>query len=327
MTSSPYAYRRESFWLRAGLWVLAVVLMILAVTYQRNTGPTYPRKGVVEVQGQSYAYGLIRSDWSIASNEGAHVVVPELSPNSDGKLFWKRFRTSDEFTAIDMGHEMAKPKRSLLEFLVDLVRGRKDIDEQPSLVGLLPAQPAAGKLEYYLLLTDEAGQEHRIPELAEENVVIRFKDHVPVGILLPHVLLMFFAVLIGMRSGLAALFAPSGMRISAWIALVLMTVGGMVLGPIVQKYAFGDYWTGWPFGGDWTDNKMLFMWLSWVFAVSIIGFRPRRKDIISRVIVVVAALVMTSVYLIPHSMGGSELNYEAVDEGIDPTEAIRTGKQ
>ncbi|MBC8368048.1 hypothetical protein H8E52_11605, partial [bacterium] len=66
MSSSPYAYRKESFWLRAGLWVLAVVLMMLAVTYPRHTRPPYPRKGVIEAQGQSYAYGLIRSDWSAA---------------------------------------------------------------------------------------------------------------------------------------------------------------------------------------------------------------------------------------------------------------------
>ena len=93
--------------------------------------------------------------------------------------------------------------------------------------------------------------------------MIRFKDDVPGGILWPHVVMMFFSVLIGMRAGLGALLAPYGMRTWAWIALAGMTLGGMVLGPIVQKYAFGDYWTGFPFGGDWTDNKMLVMWLSW----------------------------------------------------------------
>jgi len=111
------------------------------------------------------------------------------------------------------------------------------------------------------------------------------------------------------------------------VALIGMTVGGMVLGPIVQKLAFGDYWTGWPYGGDWTDNKMLVMWLSWVFAASVIGFRPRRREGISRAAVLLAALVMTAVYLIPHSMGGSELNYEAVDQGTDPENAIRTGRR
>ena len=34
-------------------------------------------------------------------------------------------------------------------------------------------------------------------------------------------------------------------------------LGGMLLGPIVQNFAFGDYWTGIPFGWDLTDNKTL----------------------------------------------------------------------
>ena len=34
-------------------------------------------------------------------------------------------------------------------------------------------------------------------------------------------------------------------------------LGGMILGPIVQKYAFGAYWTGIPFGHDLTDAKNL----------------------------------------------------------------------
>ena len=36
---------------------------------------------------------------------------------------------------------------------------------------------------------------------------------------------------------------------------------------------------------------------------------------------------MTMVYLIPHSMGGSTLDYDAVDKGIDPKEAIKTGAE
>jgi len=38
------------------------------------------------------------------------------------------------------------------------------------------------------------------------------------------------------------------------------------LGPLVQLNAFGDLWTGWPFGGDWTDNKTLFAFIFWVIA-------------------------------------------------------------
>ncbi|MEO1450503.1 MAG: hypothetical protein AAFV07_13315, partial [Bacteroidota bacterium] len=105
------------------------------------------------------------------------------------------------------------------------------------------------------------------------------------------------------------------------------TIGGMILGPIVQKYAFGEYWTGFPFGGDFTDNKMLFMWLAWALALAVIGFKPKKKENVSRTAVLTAAVVMTVVYLIPHSMGGSTLDYDQVDKGIDPKEAITTGAE
>ncbi len=41
----------------------------------------------------------------------------------------------------------------------------------------------------------------------------------------------------------------------------------MILGPIVQKYAFGELWTGIPFGWDLTDNKTLIAFLFWILAV------------------------------------------------------------
>jgi len=320
--SAFHSYRKEPLWLRLLLWVIAVILMFAAVAYQRSTGPTYPRKGNFIAGGQRYGYALIRSDTSVKTNPAAQVILPDPGPLTSGRLYWKRYRTQDAFGAIPLAHEMVAPPRGIW----DLLRGRPKPDPRPSLVGRLPAQPAAGKLEYYLELDAGEGTQ-RFPAVEAGNVVIRFKDGVPAGILIPHILMMFFSVLIGMRTGLAALFAPSSMRRYSWLALVGMTVGGMVLGPIVQKYAFGEYWTGFPKGGDFTDNKMLIMWLSWVFACAVIGFRPKRRELIPRAAVVLGALVMSAVYLIPHSMGGSELNYEAVQQGVDPADAIRTGKR
>jgi hypothetical protein len=130
-----------------------------------------------------------------------------------------------------------------------------------------------------------------------------------------------------MRAGLSALFDPQTTRRYSWVALTLMTIGGMTLGPIVQKYAFGEYWTGFPNGGDWTDNKMLFMWIAWLVAVVVLGASTKPVSRIGRAATVIAAIVMTGVYLIPHSMGGSQLDYSAVEQGVDPQDAIRTGRQ
>ena len=41
--------------------------------------------------------------------------------------------------------------------------------------------------------------------------------------------------------------------------------------------------------------------------------------------VLAAGLVMTVVYLIPHSLRGSELDHEKLDQGVPASEAIGTG--
>lgn len=307
VTAESTPVTKPGLFIRSSLWFLAFLLAASAMIYQRATGPTYPVKVQVTdgIQGK-----LIRTH---ESTNDAVVELPapvnkESQPSAT--LYFKRYRTSDEFTAIPMTPEKSEGDASL-----------------QTLQGALPKQPAAGKLEYYIEATIE-GQKRRFPEKADDFVLIRFKDPVPDGVLIPHITLMIFSILLGMRSGLAALFAPYNMRQLAWVTLCGMTVGGMILGPIVQKYAFGEYWTGFPLGGDWTDNKMLFMFLAWVFACSVIGLKPRKKEgAVGRIVVFLATIVMTVCYLIPHSMGGSELDYSQVDQGIDPSEAIKTGRQ
>lgn len=289
---------RTSRWAGALLWILAVVLMMTSAVYQRRTGPTYPLRGSVEISGAPQAYKFLRSN---NSTHDARVEFPRGTGEIDGRLFFKRYPTSDPFVEVPMAVE------------------------EDRLVGLLPAQPPAGKLEYYVQIDGPDGST-RIPADAAENVIIRFKGAVPAGVLVPHILFMFFSMLIGMRAALGALFAPETMRRYAWVALIGMSVGGMILGPIVQKFAFGAFWTGFPFGYDLTDNKTLIMWVVWVVACLIVGRAARRDERPGRLAVVLAAVVMTVVYLIPHSLRGSELDYEQLDGGASPTEAVTTAE-
>lgn len=104
-----------------------------------------------------------------------------------------------------------------------------------------------------------------------------------------------------------------------------ITVGGMVLGPFVQKHAFGEYWTGFPSGYDLTDDKTLVMWLAWLVACAVLGLKERRIGAQERLAALLAAAVMIAVYLIPHSLRGSELDYSQVDRGVPAAEAIGTG--
>jgi hypothetical protein len=110
----------------------------------------------------------------------------------------------------------------------------------------------------------------------------------------------------------------------SWTTVALMSVGGMMLGPIVQKQAFGAYWTGFPWGYDLTDNKTLIMWIVWVGAAAVLQWRRDWKRA-GRGVVMVAALVMMVVYLIPHSLRGSQLDYGQVDQGLSAEEAVTTG--
>jgi len=77
----------------------------------------------------------------------------------------------------------------------------------------------------------------------------------------------------------------------------------MILGPVVQKYAFGALWTGIPFGWDLTDNKTLIAFIFWILAVML----NRKKD--KPLVTVLAAFILLMVYSIPHSLFGSELDY------------------
>ncbi|MEM7233101.1 MAG: hypothetical protein AAF517_13045, partial [Planctomycetota bacterium] len=267
--------------LGAFLWLLAFVLMASAAIYQRATGPTYPKKGAVEVAGQSYDYELIRSQ---ETRHGALVVLPDPGAETEAILHWRRYPLQEPFTMVPLTRDEediveALPASEREGARAELAEAREDLGHG-LVVAPLPVQPAAGKLEYFLEVTAN-GHSQRIPAVEEgaeaENIVIRYKDPVPDSILIPHIFFMFFSLMIVLRTALSALVQPRTMRRYAWTALVGMTVGGMVLGPIVQKYAFGAYWTGFPWGYDLTDNKMLIMWVAWIFACSTIGFKPKAK--------------------------------------------------
>jgi hypothetical protein len=283
------------------LWAVAVAVMLGSATYQRATGPTYPLRGETQVGDAAIRYTLLRSE---TTTRDARIEVPDPGDGATGMLAYRRYPADDLYQRLPL------------------------VPEGDALVAHLPRQPAAGKLEYHLVLETAAGAV-RIPSTPDRDPVLRYKDPVPVAVLLPHVLLMFFAILVGVRAGLGAVAGRRETRRLAWTSLALLTVGGMVLGPIVQNHAFGAYWTGFPFGSDLTDNKTLIMWAVWIGACAVLGVggpTGARRRAAGRASVVAAAAVMLAVYLVPHSMRGSELDYDQVDRGVDPTEAVRTGR-
>ena len=259
----------------AVFWILALVITLTAAVYQRLTGPTYAARGSVTIGQESYQYHLLRSH---GGDTDAPIQIKIPNPDVQGVLVWKRLKSSDEWTEIPMRREG------------DL------------LMAELPNQPAAGKLEYFLHLLHG---DDLITVPAERDLVIRFKGAVPDAVLMPHILIMFIAMLVSTRAGLEALIKSGKPHNYALWAAGLLFLGGMILGPMVQKYAFGELWTGIPFGWDLTDNKTLIAMVGWAIAVW-----AGAKGKPARVWVILAAVLLLAVFSIPHSLGGSELNYE-----------------
>jgi len=275
------------------LWVLAFVLVALTAGWQRRTGPSYPLRGSAELAGETVNYRLVRT---CTTDRDAEVVFPIAAGVETVDLHYRRHGTGDEFTVRAMERREA------------------------GWTTALPRQPAAGKLDYFLIVN---GGVH-VPAGDHDHAVIRFKDRVPPGVLIPHILMMFLSMWFGVRASIAAFNDPTlAMRLT-WITLGCLTLGGLILGPIVQKYAFGAYWTGWPVGEDLTDTKTLASWAGWLVAVLVTrSIRPFGTR--SRAAILFAVFVMIAVYMVPHSMRGSTLDYDALDEGISAEDAIRTG--
>jgi hypothetical protein len=259
---------------RKGLfWTLAVVLTIGSAVYQRMTGPTYPLRGKAVVDGTEIKFRLPRSAETAAE---AEVALPAPA-GARGWLEWKRFPTNDPWVN------------------VPLVR------EGERLVGRLPVQPAAGKVAYKVRL---GGDEDAPPISGDEPVILRYKDPVPAWIIFPHVIVIFAGMLFSTAAGLAALDRKRNPRRFVLWAVGLLFVGGFILGPLMQKFAFGVAWTGFPLGTDLTDNKTLIAFLVWIVAL-VAG----RKGKPARPFVVAASLVTLLVFLIPHSLLGSQYDY------------------
>jgi hypothetical protein len=181
----------------------------------------------------------------------------------------------------------------------------KLIREGEELVGALPQQPPAGKVEFFVLL-EKNGISKTVP--TDQSVVTRFTGEVPDFVLILHIFTIFGAMLLSNLAGLeAAAKGEKSYKVGLW-ATVFLFIGGMILGPVVQKYAFDAYWTGFPWGMDLTDNKTLIAMIFWLIAV-IRGLKGRN----ARGWIIAAAVVMLIIFSIPHSVLGSELNYQTME--------------
>ena len=256
------------------LWTLALVLTLASAVYQRKTGPTYPVSGKVVLGGEEIRLKLTRTHGGTGDQP---VSITAKDPAVTAEVAWRRFPTDDPMSWLPMARK------------------------GDALVASLPHQPPAGKLEYQVRLV-RGGETVIFPP---KPAVTRFKGDVTTAILVPHVFCMFTGMLLSTAAGLFALAKDDGARKISRVTLGVFFVGGLILGPIVQKQAFGDFWTGIPWGWDLTDNKTLIAVVTWAAAVFFLrGGRPARAAIL------LATVATLFVFAIPHSTWGSEIRWQ-----------------
>ncbi len=269
-------------------WMLAVIITLASAVYQRVTGPTYPKSGKVQLDGKTIPFKLNRSH---AGTTNALVEIKTDDPKVTGVLHWKRFKTDDPWTDVPMVYTDAVLKAEL------------------------PNQPPAGKLVYKVEL--QKGEE-RVSVLPTEPIVIRFRGEVPDYVLYPHILAMFVAMLLSVRGGLEFFSKEPKLKKLTYWTLGVLFVGGFILGPLMQYYSFNAWWTGWPFGNDLTDNKTALAFVAWLVAALALtrAKSPKRWAL-------AASVIMLLVYLIPHSVLGSELDYRELDKQTKQVDTTR----
>ena len=248
-------------------WLLAIVITLVLSVYQRMTGPTHPKSVTIELNGEQYKVKLPRS----GVQQDEIVTLKGVPSDVKAQIHYRRYPTADGYTTVDF-----TSKDNVLQ-------------------AVLPVQPVGGKLQYYITVGEKE-------YLADEPPLIRFRHDVPAGILIPHILLMFAAMLFAVYTLLLVL---RGKQYSKWLKITAATlfVGGFIFGPLVQHAAFGPWWTGFPFGTDLTDNKTLLSFLFFVVALVTLKWKYNKW------VVAIAVLFMVVIFSIPHSTFGSEYDY------------------
>jgi hypothetical protein len=190
------------------IWFLAFILTAAFLVWQKVSGPTYEKRFDTELAGNRIKGELLRTH-SINADMPVTIHVPDSAVT--GTVVWRRYPTQDPWSRLSM------------------------LRDGEVLRSAIPRQGMAGKVEYHVELA-KAGLTVKVP--LEEAAVARFKGDVPNTILIMHVFAIVVAFLFSTGAGLEALTNGPALRQLSRIALGFLMVGGLILGPIVQKYAF-----------------------------------------------------------------------------------------
>lgn len=271
------------------LWVLAGALALSTFLYQDKTGPTYPIEREIETAKGTVSTVFLRSE-----NLGTPLKIMLEEPVPEGVtayVRYRRYRSNDEWSQVAMQEGDFEFSR---RGSVTKVKGYGV--ELPSL------DKRAGKYEYFVMMDDGGAEPWSVT--GDKPIYARYKGAVPMPVLLVHILAIFVSMTIALRTVMEALRRDGRYKKLIWASLISLLFGAFVMGPVVQWYAFRVWWSGIPFGWDWTDNKVLLELAAWV--VALLMNRGDRRNPAS---VLAAGFVTLLVYFIPHSIFGSEYDY------------------
>ena len=289
MSDNESWFGRHPKTVSAMLWCLAIVLTLLTFLYQDTTGPTEPIKRDFQT-----AKGVVHTDFIRSENIGTDLTVMLLDPVPQGvtaEVKYRRYASNDQYKTLPMGK-------------IEATTERHGSTENVSGIGVrLPSlHERAGKYEYYVYISDGSGPP--VSVTGDAPIFARYKAAVPTAVLVVHILVIFASMMFALRTVMESLRKKGSYVWMIWATLISLVLGAFVMGPLVQWYAFNVWWSGIPYGFDWTDNKVLVELAFWVFAL-VMNTGKRR----ARWSVWIAGIVTLAVYFIPHSIFGSEYNY------------------
>jgi hypothetical protein len=288
MTSIKNLLNRKSVLSSVLLWILAVFITLACITFQERTGPTKPLVGDF-----STAVGLVHFKFLRSETIGHNLKIMLVQPVPEGiscTVRFRRYKSNDDWSELSM-------RPGTFEF------SRRGVTETVKGTGVeLPSlEERAGKYEYFVYIDD--GVRDRVSITGDKPIYARYKAQVPTLVLLLHIVVVFLSMILAIRTVLEALL-DGAYKWMLWATIISLLLGAFLLGPLVQWYAFGVWWSGVPFGYDWTDNKVLLELAFWLLALILNWGKKRRRGP-----VYVAGIVTLIVFFIPHSLFGSEYDY------------------
>lgn len=266
-----------------GLVIAAIVLTLVFVVIARITGPNF-----------RYSVSQSGDGWTVTHR------APRVITDSDRSTL--QVRETGNLGAVSAIRLLGR-ERTWEPGRFEVCAGVPLAPAGGARAWLFPVdrRPWMTKYDYSFRVTLKDGREVDLLR-GGGLMTVRFRGDVPLSLTLVHAIPMFaglyfviLACLLAFREMRGRAAAPGAVR-TGFRGWLLMALGGLPLGWPMNWYAFGVLWEGWPFGADVTDNKTQAALLAYGIGLWLARRRGKAWP------VVVATVVVVTVYLIPHSI-------------------------